>query len=61
MCVKISKNFELKESVEIQSSIAREKKKGKQNLSSSFARRQKNIQPRLLKRCVVVRGRDDVV
>jgi len=31
VCVKISKNFELKESVEIQSiSIAREKKKGKQ-------------------------------
>lgn len=51
MCVKISKN-ELKELlsfsneecgvvVEIPQSIAREKKKRKQNLSSSFARRQK--------------------
>ena len=65
MCVKISKN-ELKELLPFSNevwwlkSIAREKK-GKQNLSSSFARRQKNIQPRLLKRCVVVRGRDNVV
>ena len=68
MCVKISKN-ELKELlsfsneecgvvVEIPQSIAREKKR-KQNLSSHDDK--KNIQPRLLKRCVVVRGRDDVV
>ena len=71
MCVKISKN-ELKEFLSfsneecgvVEINLAREKKKKENKIlrvRRSHDDDKKNIQPRLLKRCVVVRGRDDVV